>query len=135
MLYRLEFIFPCFIHFLPPSYCSSSFTYSCSCLFSYSCSSPFSRICSCLASWSPLLLEVGVKEPLAEGDGAPLVLLSSCKIYSKLLPITYFFRFPNVWIPGGKSCIFFVFDTFKTEVQTTGKSPCRQCFNGSQCQR
>jgi hypothetical protein len=28
-----------------------------------------------------------------------------------------------------------VFDTFKTEVQATGQSPCRQCFNESQCQR
>ena len=89
---------------------------------------PPPRICSCSASWSPLLLEVGVKESLAERDGAPLVLLSSSKIYSKLLPISYFLRLPNVWILGEKSCIFLVFDTFKAEVQTTGKSPVQTVF-------
>ena len=38
------------------------------------------RICSCFASWSPLLLEVGVKESLAERDADPWYCLVLAKL-------------------------------------------------------
>ena len=95
---------------------------------------PPSRICSCSASRSPLLLKVGVKELLAEKDGT-LVLLSSSKIYtlnsslsrtSLELPMFGFL---------GKNLVFSLcLIHLRLKVQTTDQSPCRQCFDGSQCQ-
>ena len=90
VLYILEFIFPCFISFLPPSYCSTSFIYSCSCLFASSCSCPLPGSAPAPPPGAPFTLKWVLRSRWQKG----MALLWYCLILAKLTVNSLYLTYP-----------------------------------------